>query len=42
MSDVVVNELEWVKLNEYLNAIREDAEKINSFMAKHVNTKYKV
>ncbi len=42
MSDVVVDEDEWKKLHSELGGIREDAGKINSFMVKHVNTKWKV
>jgi hypothetical protein len=41
MGDVVVDEGEWFKLHEELSAIREDAGKVNSFMVKHVNTKWK-
>ncbi len=42
MSDVVVDEDEWWKLHIELDGIREDATEVNSFMAKHGNTKYKV
>ncbi len=43
MSDVVVNKDEWGKLASELNGIHhEDAGKINSFMVKHVNTKWAV
>ncbi len=42
MGDVVVDEDEWVKLHHELGGIREDAGKVNSFMVKHVNTKWKV
>jgi hypothetical protein len=40
MGDVVVDEDEWVKLHMLLYDISEDAEKVNSFMIKHVNTKW--
>ncbi len=42
MGDVVVNEGEWKRLHDELGDIRTDAGKVNSFMAKHVNTKWKV
>ncbi len=42
MGDVVVNEGEWVKLNYELYRIRKDAGKVNSFMVKHVSTKWEV
>ncbi len=42
MGDVVVDEGEWVKLNDELAGIREDAGKVGSFMALHTNTKYTV
>jgi hypothetical protein len=42
MGDVVVDEGEWWKLARELHAISEDAGKVNSFMVKHVNTKWEV
>ncbi len=42
MSDVIVNEGEWWKLHEELGRISKDAGKVNSFMVKHVNTKWEV
>ncbi len=42
MSDVVVDGDEWEKLRYELSDIREDAAKVNSFMVKHVNTKWEV
>jgi hypothetical protein len=33
---------EWWKLHNELERIREDTGKVNSFMTKHVNTKWKV
>ncbi len=42
MGDVVVNEDEWIKLAFELDCVREDAAKVNSFMVKHVNKKWKV
>jgi hypothetical protein len=42
MGDVLVNEVEWVKLACELYDIRDDAGKVNSFMVKHVNTKWEV
>ena len=42
MSDVVVDEREWCKLHNELAGILEDAGMVNSFMVKHVNTKWKV
>jgi hypothetical protein len=42
MGDVVVNEGVWKRLNNELYDIREDAGKVNSFMVKHVNTKWEV
>jgi hypothetical protein len=42
MGDVVVGEDEWVKLHMELSDILKDAEKVNSFMVKHVNKKWKV
>ena len=42
MSDVVVDHKEWRKLDFELQRIRNDAGKVNSFMVKHVNTKWEV
>ncbi len=42
MGDVVVNEGEWIQLHNELCDIIEDAGKVNSFMVKHVNTKWEV
>ncbi len=42
MGDVVVDEGEWCKLHNELWDINEDAGKVNSFMVKHVNTKWVV
>jgi hypothetical protein len=42
MSDVLVGAGEWVKLHRELYFINEDAGKVNSFMVKHVNTKWEV
>ncbi len=42
MGDVVVDESEWWKLNDEFYDIREDAGKVNSFMVKYVNKKWKV
>ncbi len=42
MSDVVVDEGEWWKLHNELECIREVTEMVNSFMVKHVNTKWEV
>ncbi len=42
MGDVVVDKSKWWKFCEELRDIREDAGKVNSFMVKHVNTKWEV
>ncbi len=42
MGDVDVDEDEWLKLDNELYDIREDAGAVNSFMVKHVNTKWEV
>ncbi len=42
MGDKVLNVDEWLKLSDELRGIREDAGKVNSFMAKRVNTKWDV
>jgi hypothetical protein len=42
MGDVDVDEDEWKKLNDELSVIRDDAVEVNSFMVKHVNTKWEV
>ncbi len=42
MGDVVVDKDEWVKLHYELGRISNDAVKVNSFMVKHVNTKWEV
>ncbi len=42
MGDAVVDEREWEKLHNELSSYSEDAGKVNSFMVKHVNTKWKV
>jgi hypothetical protein len=38
MADVAVDKEEWLKLHKELGSIRE----VNSFMVKHVNTKWEV
>jgi hypothetical protein len=42
MGDVLVNKDEWLMLAIELSSFREDAGKVNSFMVKHVNTKWGV
>ncbi len=42
MGDVVVDGDEWWKLVRELERICEDAGKVNSYMVKHVNTKWEV
>ncbi len=42
MSDMVVDNEEWLKLNRELRDICKDARKVNSFMVKHVNKKWEV
>jgi hypothetical protein len=42
MGDVLVDVVEWWKLNDKLCDIRDDAAKVKSFMVKHVNTKWEV
>ncbi len=42
VNDVAVDKHEWGNLHIELCNFREDAVKVNSFMAKHVNTKWEV
>ena len=42
MGDVVVDWDEWLKLHRELDGICGNAVWVNSFMVKHVNTKWKV
>ncbi len=42
MSDVIVDEDEWMKLNSELERIHEDAGKVSSFMDQHVNNTWEV
>ncbi len=42
MGDKIVVEREWKKLHNELRDIRDDAGKVDSFMVKHVNTKWEV
>ncbi len=42
MSDVLVDDGKWNKLEQELGSVLKDAEKVDAFMSKHVNTKWDV
>jgi hypothetical protein len=42
MGDIAVNESEWIKLHDELRDLRDDADKINSYMLQHGRKIWKV